>query len=319
VNILNYNREKDMRKKILIGILIVLIIIVIIAFFVIGNYFYNIALNPHTSKTFVLGEEQEKTEEQIDNEKWIKENSEDVYITSKNNGNLKLHGYESKNESNIWTIVIHGYMSEGLDMGGISRNFYDRGYNVLTLDLRGLGKSEGDYIGMGWHDRLDVLDWINYIIEKDSNCKIILYGISMGAATVMMTTGENLPGNVKLAIEDCGYTSVWDEFKCQLKNIFKLPSFPVLNAANTVCSLKAKYDFKEASSINQLKKSKTPTLFIHGSEDKFVPFSMLDEVYNVASCKKEKLVIEGAKHGKAGVENPKLYWETIDNFIKENI
>ena len=141
----------------------------------------------------------------------------------------------------------------------------------------------------------------------------------MGAATVMMATGENVPSNVKVAIEDCGYTSVWDEFKIQLKSLFGLPSFPVLNAASTISNIKAGYDLKEGSSIEQLKKSKTPTLFIHGSEDKFVPFYMLDEVYNVATCKKDKLVIEGAAHAESDRVNPDLYWSKIDEFIKENI
>ena len=172
---------------------------------------------------------------------------------------------------------------------------------------------------MGWPDRLDIIDWANYIINKDNDSKIILYGVSMGAATVMMATGEELPQNIKLAIEDCGYTSIWDEFKMQLKELFNLPEFPVLNAANTLCKIRAGYGIDEGSSIEQLKKSKTPTLFIHGDKDTFVPFEMLDKVYEVANCEKEKLVIEGATHAEAAYINPELYWSKIDNFINEHI
>ena len=183
-------------------------------------------------------------------------------------------------------------------------------------DLRGHGLSEGKYVGMGWHDRLDIIDWINYIVDINPKCKIMLFGLSMGAATTMMTTGEKLPENVKLAIADCGYSSVWDEFAHQLSKLFKLPTFPVLNASNAICKRKAGYSFLEASSVEQLKKSNTPTLFIHGSIDNFVPFKMLDVVYETAACEKEKLVIDGAAHAESSSVDTEKYWGTIDKFIE---
>lgn len=301
-------------------LIMIIIILLVLAYFFIGNYFYNIALNPNTSKTFVLGEPLELTEYekniQKEKEQWLIENSKDVYMES---NNLKLHSYKIENitKSDTWVIVVHGYMSEGKDMISQAKQFYDRGYNVLILDLRGHGQSEGDYIGMGWPDRLDIINWAKYIIEKNKDSKIILYGVSMGAATVMMATGEELPNNIKVAIEDCGYTSIWDEFKIQLKTLFNLPTFPVLNAATTVCKIRADYDIKAGSSIEQVKKSKTPTLFIHGSEDNFVPFEMLDKIYEAANCDKQKLVIENAAHAQASNVNPELYWKIIDDFIAD--
>ena len=312
-----------MKKMICIFLLIILMLL-IIAYFIVGNYFYNIALNPQADKDFVLGQF-EQTEEQKkwwdEKVNWLNNNSKDVYINSTNNRKLKLHAYEIEADSNsdVWVISIHGYMSNSSKMTGYAEEFKKRGYNVLLVDLRGHGKSEGNYIGMGWHDRLDMIDWINYITEKNQKNKIILFGVSMGAATTMMTTGEKLPTNVKLAISDCGYTSVWDEFAHQLKVLFNLPEFPVLNAASTVCSIRAKYTMKEASALEQVKKSKTPTLFIHGSADDFVPYSMLDVVYEAASCEKEKLIIEGAGHGLSSTVNPELYWNTIDEFIAKYI
>ncbi|MEC2597045.1 alpha/beta hydrolase, partial [Bacillus cereus] len=94
-------------------------------------------------------------------------------------------------------------------------------------------------VGMGWHDRKDVLIWIQQILKKDPNAEIALFGVSMGGATVMMTSGEDLPSNVKVIIEDCGYSTVIDEFTYQLKDLFHLPKFPVMNAANTVTKLRA--------------------------------------------------------------------------------
>lgn len=313
------------KMKTFIIIFSVIIIVLITMYFIIGNYFYNIALSPKTSKTFVLGENaqeiQEQEEKGLEKVDWLRQNSKDVYITTSNNGKLKLHAYEIINSQNsdIWAIVIHGYSGQGKDMTYYAQEFYNRGYNVLVVDLRGHGQSEGNYIGMGWHDRLDIIDWSNYLINKNSDCKIILHGVSMGGATVMMTTGENLPQNIRVAIEDCGYTSIWDEFEMQLKELYNLPAFPVLNAASSVCQIKAGYKIEEGSSIEQVKKSKIPTLFIHGEKDSFVPFEMLEKVYEAASCKKEKLVIEGAAHAESVSVNPKLYWETIEKFIKENI
>lgn len=311
--------------KVFIIIFVIILLILLGIYFWVGNFFYNIAINPKTLKTFILGEdaaEVEKEEEKgLQKEGWLSQNSQDVYIESSSNGKLKLHAYEIVNPKNldIWTIVIHGYSGRAKDMTYYAQEFFNRGYNILAVDLRGHGQSEGDYIGMGWHDRLDVIDWANYLINKNANCKIILYGVSMGGATVMMATGEKLPSNIKVAIEDCGYSSIWDEFKRQLKVLYNLPIFPVLTAASSVCKIKAGYEIKEGSCIEQVEKSNTPILFIHGEKDSFVPFEMLDIVYQAANCKKEKLVVEGAAHAESASTNPKLYWETIDGFIGENL
>lgn len=301
-------------------IIITILILLLIVYVLIGRYFYDIALNPKTDKEFVLKhiEDGEDPIKKAERQKWLYRYSIDVYLNSTNNGNLKLHAYELKHEhkTDKWVIAIHGYMGEGKGLAYHAQEFYNRGYNVLVPDLRGHGTSEGNYIGMGWHDRLDIVDWINHIITKrDENAKIMIFGISMGAATTMMTLGENLPKNVILAISDCGYTSTWDEFAFQLKQLFKLPTFPALDAANSYCKYKAHYDLKESSSIEQLKKAKVPVLFIHGDKDDFVPFKMMNDEFNATNSPKEKLIVEGAGHGLAATVNPELYWKKIDEFI----
>ena len=145
--------------------------------------------------------------------------------------------------------------------------------------MRATEESEGKYIGMGWLDKDDIIGWINKIIEKDKNAKIILHGSSMGAATVLMASGEHLPSNVKAIIADSSYTSVWDIFKSELKARFNLPPFPLMQMFRVIAQIKAKYDIKEGSVINQVKKSKTPTLLIHGDADDFVPVTMEPEIY----------------------------------------
>ena len=251
--------------------------------------------------------------------KWLEQNGTEVEIISKDG--LKLVGYEIKarQNSNIWVIAVHGYMGSGTDMIPYVEKFRSYGYNGLIIDLRAHGRSEGQYIGMGWLDRYDLRMWIDKIIEENKNCKIILYGISMGASTVSMTTGEELPKEVKLAIADCGYTSVWEEFAVHLKKILHVLPFPLLYVASFMSKMFVGYGFKEASTIKQLKKSKTPTLFIHGKKDKFVPFSMLDKIYKSAQCEKEKLEIEEAAHAESCNINPDKYWGTIEKFIEKYI
>lgn len=291
----------------------------------VGNYFYNLALNPSTDKSIVhSGNKNEDTTVSTEKEKtkdWLLGESGYTDVALKSEDGLKLHGYEVTNEkeSTKWVITVHGYTSEGKLASPYAKRFNEMGFNVLIPDLRGHGTSEGDYIGMGWHDRKDIISWINYIISKEPDAQIILHGVSMGGATVMMTSGEDLPSNVKAIIEDCGYTSVDEEFTYQLNKLFGLPKFPIINAASVISKIRAGYSLGEASAIEQVKKAKVPMLFIHGDNDAFVPSYMLDEVYNAANVEKEKVVVEGAEHANSYEVNPQLYWTSIYNFINKYV
>lgn len=310
-------------KKILGIFLSVIIIIFGISLGFVGNYFYNLALNPNTSKDIVFGtpEEAEATSGQVldSDVTWLLNDSNytDEYITSSDK--LKLHSYKvtNQNNSNKWVIAVHGYTSEGINMSTYAKHYYDNGYNVLIPDLRAHGLSEGNYIGMGWDDRLDIISWINYILNENPNAEIILHGVSMGASTVLMTSGEEIPSNVKAIVADCGYTSVWDEFAYQLDDLFSLPEFPILNVSSMVAKIRAGYFLGEASSLKQVKNSKTPILYIHGDKDDFVPYYMMEELYNATSSEKEMLTIKGAEHAKASEVDPETYWNTVNNFINK--
>ncbi|GAA0684970.1 MAG: alpha/beta hydrolase [Clostridium cadaveris] len=310
------------KKKILKISIISFIMMVFITLGFVGNYFYNLALNPYTSKEAIFGteEEAEATSGQLKQEDkdWLleKSNYSDEYIISVDG--LNLHSYKiiNKNKTDKWAIVVHGYTSEGVRMSSYAKRYYDMGYNVLIPDLRSHGISEGDYIGMGWDDRLDIIEWAKVLIKENSNSEIVLHGISMGAATVMMVSGEELPNNIKSIVADCGYTSAWNQFAYQLDDLFGLPAFPFLHSAAVMAKIRAGFNISDVSAIEQVKKSTTPILFIHGDEDKFVPYFMMDELYDAASCRKEKLTIKGAGHAKASQVNPETYWNTIEDFIK---
>lgn len=304
-------------------ILAVVLVLVIVAGFFAGNYFFYLALSPDANRDVVTQAEHNRVEtdahqdgvwEQL--QTWFDSVSHtDVYMQSFDG--LNLHAYRTENEqaSNKWAILAHGYGGNGRQMVGSAQQFYAMGFNLLMPDARGCGASEGDYIGMGWHDRLDYVRWIEMLVEEDPRCEIILYGISMGGATVMMVSGEELPQNVKAIVEDCGYSSVRAEFDYQLKSLFGLPTFPIMQFASLVTRLRAGFWLGEGSAVKQVAKSETPMLFIHGTEDTFVPFYMLDEVYEAAACEKEKLVVEGAGHGAASSVMGEAYWQTVGRFV----
>ena len=304
-------------KKITISIFIILLTLFIGGSSLVGVLFYNLALNANYSKDIIYAEYNDKNLN--DAQKWLEEKSNysDKYIESYDK--LQLHSYVVTQNSNKWAIVVHGYGGSGKLMSDKSKYFYDMGYNVLIPDLRGHGKSEGDYIGMGWKDRLDIISWINFIIKENQNAEIVLHGTSMGAATVLMTSGENLPSNVKAIVADCAYTSAWDEFSYQLETYLKVPSYYILNVTNMVTKLKAGYSLKEASALESVKKATVPILFIHGDKDKFVPYSMMDKLYDATSSPKEKLTIDGGEHANSDLVSPFLYWLTLEDFLNQYV
>lgn len=219
-------------------------------------------------------------------------------------------------ESKKWVICVHGYRSFGKrDMAFVASKFSEQGYNILVPDLKAHGKSTGNVIGMGWLDRLDLLKWIQEVLVIEPAAEIILFGGSMGAATVMMTSGENLPENIKGFVVDCGYSSVYNEFGAMLRSAFKLPAFPILTIANALAKKKVGYSLKDASSVRQLEKNELPTLFIHGTGDKFVPHQMLYENMEATNGVKESLVVEKAPHLSSFIYEPEHYFETVFEFI----
>ncbi|ULQ60470.1 alpha/beta hydrolase [Brucepastera parasyntrophica] len=315
------------KAKNMIIVLGIFFLILIVAGFIAGNILYNLAINPKSDKSAVFDAPEnvvagstevnpEALQDRQEEKEWFNSiGYENIYLESKDR--LRLHAYmiPNKNKTGRWAILCHGYTSVGTAMIKPAMTFYNMDFNILIPEARGHGMSEGNYIGMGWHDRLDIVSWINEIVRKDKDAEIILYGVSMGGTTVMMVSGEELPENVKAIIEDCGYSSVWEELAYQMKTLFRLPAFPVLYFASAVTGIRAGYTLGEADAVKQVAKTKTPMLFIHGDSDTFVPPYMLDKVYNAAGGPKEKLIVRGAGHGAAALADSAAYWETVKNFI----
>ena len=230
---------------------------------------------------------------------------------------LKLHAkkFSPAEKNNRWAILVHGYGRDGTYAYDYAEEYLKRGWNVLVPDLRAAGRSEGKFITMGALESRDVFDWAKKISDENPDAKIILHGVSMGAATVLMTAALE-PKNLCAVVEDCGYTSAYEMFAAQLKKIFGLPEYPVMPCANIVCKLKTGVKISDAAPIEVVDKIKVPVLFVHGDEDKLVPFEMLDKLFDKATAPKEKFVVEGAGHADAKRKNPAAYFDKVFEFLE---
>ena len=258
-----------------------------------------------------------KPEDQVDPDSWfVSMRPEDTFLVGSTGKNMHSNIFMQNEYTDKWAIVIHGYTSSPRGMAPQGKYFYQKGFNVLMPTLISFGKDEQKYCTMGYYDRYYIKDWINYILSIDANAQIVLLGVSMGSATTMLVTGEeDLPSNVKCAIADCGYTSCWDEFSTQCKAMYNVPAFPFLNFVNTVSKIRGNFDFKKCSPIQAVAKSVTPTLFIHGEEDTFVPFWMQNKLFDACTAEKEKLTVPDATHANSCDIHPEIYFPAIDKFI----
>lgn len=216
-------------------------------------------------------------------------------------------------------VAVHGYRGNGIrDFAGSARFYHELGYNLLIVNNRAHGNSEGKWIGFGWNDKNDIRRWCEYLVDREQgNAQIVLLGVSMGGAAVMMAAGEDLPSQVKAIIEDCGYSSVWEQFWHVYPEKCKFPKRFTMSIASGMNKLINGFTFKEASSILQLKKNKRPVLFIHGGADDFVPTKMVYDVFSATRGAKRLLIIEGAGHALSVVKDPQKYFGTIEQFLHD--
>ncbi|RIX60539.1 alpha/beta hydrolase [Paenibacillus nanensis] len=302
----------------------IVVILLLAALTLTGFYFYRVAI-ARSDKDFLNGNPDLAVTDASDPSKerleawWAKQTFQEWSMTSEDGLSLRAYYLPADTPSCATVILAHGYSGQAQSMGSLAQMYNEiLGFNVLLPDARGHGRSEGGFIGFGWPERRDYVGWIQQILHKNGgNSEIVLHGISMGGATVMMTSGEELPSQVKAIIEDCGYTSAKEQLAYQLRRMYKLPAFPLLHATSLITKLRAGYSFGEASALKQVKKSKTPMLFIHGDADVFVPFRMVKPLYESAQVQKELLIVPGAGHGLARQTNPRLYDETVIRFLSQ--
>lgn len=231
---------------------------------------------------------------------------------------LRLHAtWFPQGECKKIVICFHGYTSQGMkDYLGLSGYYLKNGYSMLLVDVRAHGESEGKYIGFGCLDRIDALKWINWVLRKcGEDVEILLHGTSMGGATVLMMSSLELPAQVKGIVSDCAFTSPKEVFSHVLKSMYHLPAFPVMNISNFLNKRFAGYGLDECNAAREVKKAKVPILFIHGSGDTFVPYSMCETMYENCASSKKKLIIEGAAHAECYYKDTDAYENALTEFI----
>lgn len=240
-----------------------------------------------------------------------------------NEKGIKLHAYyaDAQHPTSQTAVIIHGYTDNAIRMMMLGYMYHkELGFNILLPDLQYSGLSEGNALQMGWLDRKDVMQWMDvaHDIYGDS-IQMVVHGISMGGATTMMISGEPQPYYVKCFIDDCGYTSVWEQFSKELKEQFGLPPFPLMYTSSWLCDMTKDWNFQEASALKQVAQCTLPMLFIHGDKDDYVPTWMVYELYKVKPEPKELWVVPNADHARSYLLNRKEYTEKVKQFTSQYI
>ena len=251
---------------------------------------------------------------------WIKESRalphEDVQITSFDGLVLRGRYYEYAPGAPI-ELMLHGYRGESeRDMSGGVQRCFAIGRSALVVDQRACGRSEGNVITFGAKEHKDCLYWVEYMVKRfGPDVKIILTGISMGAATVVMASGCDLPKNVIGVLADCGCSSAKQIIKLVIRNRIGLPPDLAYPFVRLGARLFGSFDPDTASPVDYIKNTKVPVIFYHGDADDFVPSYMSQDMFDSCPSRKELVIIPGAAHGLAFPKDPETYLRTLDAFF----
>ena len=251
---------------------------------------------------------------------WIKEARAmqhlDVSIVSEDGLTLRGKFYEYAPGAPI-ELMVHGYRgcAERDMCGGVQRCFA-LGRSALIVDQRASGTSDGHIITFGVKESRDCLRWVQFINEQfGSDQKIILTGISMGASTVLMASGKDLPENVVGVLADCGFTSAEEIIQKVIRQL-KLPGF-LLPLIKLGAHLFGHFRLEDASAVEAVKQCKIPVLLFHGEADDYVPCDMSKQNYEACASKKRICTSPNAGHGLSYPAAPEVYLRALKEFAVE--
>lgn len=249
---------------------------------------------------------------------WVKEirtwPHEDVSVTSFDGLTLRGKFYEYAPGAPI-ELMLHGYRGAAeKDMcGGVRRCFAVK-RSALVVDQRACGTSDGSTITFGVNERRDCLSWVDYMVKRWPDRKIILTGISMGAATVVMAAGEPLPENVIGVLADCGYTTAKEMIQKTIAEM-RLPPKLAYPFVKLGAKLYGHFDLEETSPIEALKACKVPVIFFHGEADDFVPCDMSRRMHAACPTRSSLITVPGAGHGLAYPIDKEGYIRNLMDFF----
>lgn len=229
--------------------------------------------------------------------------------------------YEIKqnSHSNKWAVLVHGYANVPRGISHIAEKYYKNGYNLLMPCLHGQGDDKHKYVSMGYYDKFVISHWCRAVAEKNPSAEIILHGVSMGGASVLLSTGEDLPENVKCCVSDCAYKDTKAVFEGFLKPFTFFMAKPIVSAVNLISRVRRNFDMNKCRPVEAVQKSNIPTLFIHGQEDHFVPFDNMEVLYNACAAEKEMLAVPCAPHSICSILGGDEYWNKVFEFEEKNM
>lgn len=241
------------------------------------------------------------------------------FVSIVSHDGLKLSGryYHIKDGAPL-DIGFHGYRSHPItDFSGGSELSFQMGHNVLLVDERALGRSEGRTITFGIQERLDLLDWVNYAVQRfGADVKILLYGVSMGGATVLMASELNLPSNVKGIIADCPFAKPLDVIlHVGKRTVF--PAWLIKPLAILSARIYGGFDILETDAVRAVANAKVPILIIHGEDDRYVPCYMSESVAEANPAMVRRFTFPGAAHGISYLTDTPRYHKIVKEFVGE--
>ena len=241
--------------------------------------------------------------------------TKEVSIEADDGTLLMGHLLPCENEKRL-IIAMHGWRSSWVqDFGAIAKFWHKNGCSVLFCEQRGQGLSGGDYMGFGLMERYDCAKWVSFAREEGFTCPIYLAGLSMGAATVLMAANLGIEDEVAGIMADCAYTSPHAIWKHVVENNLRLSYGLFGRIADDMCRKKIQVGSKDFSTVDAMLENKIPTLFIHGSDDHFVPVEMTYENYKACASEKKLLIVPGADHGMCYFQNKEEYEKVMLDFF----
>ena len=300
------------------SILGALAFLVILAFLGFGIGFYGLIVNPKN------GLEGKSEEEYTEYERAVKKAeailrampSEPVEVLTHDNLTLRGNFIRAKGNSKISILCLHGYTSNGYaEFSEKAQDYLEKGWNVLLVNHRNHGPSDGKYVGFATLDRIDALLWLKEIEKLVPGGVIFITGVSMGGATAMQTANLDLPKSVKGIIEDCGFTTCREEFLWRARTVVKKAPAWAMEGIGLYMKVFAGYGLGDSSSIIACKEAKVPMMFIHGNADQVVPVEMAYQCYEACTTEKELVIVEGCAHARAHYHAREQYMEAVSRFV----
>ncbi|MGN7360774.1 alpha/beta hydrolase [Paenibacillus sp. SAF-054] len=242
---------------------------------------------------------------------------EEVQIRS--HDGLRLNGVVVKADrtSDQWVILVHGYTTSLPASIPFMEMFLVDGFNVLLVDQRRHGKSEGKYTTYGYHEKHDIAAWIRFITSTyGSSCTIGLHGVSFGGGTCLEYLSLPNP-QVQFVIADCPYSDLTRLMHHQMQKLNRIPAALFLPLVDSRLRKKAGFMLEQVSPVRSIAGSAIPVMFIHGTKDQYIPPEMSEDLFAAKSGPKRLLLIEGATHGFAIDADPGLYKTAVREFVRE--